>query len=145
MKKYSLNIIGVVLLFSLGACNDWLDVEPSDQVSSQKLFETGDGFRNALNGIYIAMSSPELYGRELSWGLASVLSQTYDNTDISKSKAYASAIKYEYGEAEIKDVLEAVWANGYNAIANCNKLISEAEAKDSTVFREGEIERNMII
>lgn len=145
MKKYSLNIIGIMLLLSLSACNDWLDVEPSDQVSGEKLFESGDGFRNALNGIYISMSSPELYGRELSWGLASVLSQTYDDKDMAKSKAYGSAIKYEYGEAEIKTVLESIWSKGYNAIANCNKLISEAEAKDSTVFREGEVERNLII
>lgn len=77
MKKYNFAIIGVTLLLSLSACNDWLDIDPSDQVSSEKLFESGDGFRNALNGIYIAMSSSELYGRELSWGLASVLSQTY--------------------------------------------------------------------
>lgn len=145
MKKYNLTIIGMALILSLSACSDWLDVEPSNQVSSQKLFESGDGFRNSLNGIYIAMSSPELYGRELSWGLASVLSQTYDNEDISQSKAYRSAVKYEYGEAEIKDVLQIVWSKGYNMIANCNKLISEAEAKDSTVFREGEVERRLII
>lgn len=145
MKKYSLNVIGVALLLSLSACNDWLDVEPSNQVSGEKLFESGDGFRNALNGIYITMSSPELYGRELSWGLASVLSQTYEDKDITKSKAYGSAVKYEYGEAEIKEVLESVWSKGYNAIANCNKLISEAEAKDSTAFREGAVERNLII
>lgn len=73
-------------MLSLSACNDWLDIDPSDQVSSEKLFESGDGFRNALNGIYIAMSSSELYGRELSWGLASVLSQTYADNDIAKSK-----------------------------------------------------------
>jgi len=145
MKKLSLNIMAVTMLLSLSGCNDWLDVEPSDQVSSQKLFESGEGFRNALNGIYMAMSSPELYGRELSWGLASVLSQTYDNNDISSSKAYGSAIKYDYGETEIKGVLESVWSKGYNVIANCNKLITEAEAKDSTAFREGAIERNLII
>ena len=145
MKKYNFAIIGVTLLLSLSACNDWLDIDPSDQVSSEKLFESGDGFRNALNGIYIAMSSSELYGRELSWGLASVLSQTYADNDIAKSKAYGSAMEYEYGETEIKAVLESVWSKGYNVIANCNKLISEAEAKDSTAFREGALERNLII
>ena len=143
MKKYNFAIIGVTLLLSLSACNDWLDIDPSDQVSSEKLFESGDGFRNALNGIYIAMSSSELYGRELSWGLASVLSQTYADNDIAKSKAYGSAMEYEYGETEIKAVLESVWSKGYNVIANCNKLISEAEAKDSTAFREGALERNL--
>ena len=42
-------------------------------------------------------------------------------------------------------MLESVWSKGYNVIANCNKLISEAEAKDSTAFREGALERNLII
>lgn len=54
-------------------------------------------------------------------------------------------MEYEYGETEIKAVLESVWSKGYNVIANCNKLISEAEAKDSTAFREGALERNLII
>ena len=77
---------------------------------ARNCFESGDGFRNALNGIYIAMSSSELYGRELSWGLTSVLSQTYADNDIAKSKAYGSAMEYEYGETEIKAVLESVWS-----------------------------------
>ena len=127
MKKYNFAIIGITLLLSLSACNDWLDINPSDQVSSEKLFESGDGFRNALNGIYITMSSSELYGRELSWGLASVLSQTYADNDITKSKAYGSAIEYEYGELEIKAVLESVWSKGYNVIANCNKFDSQKQ------------------
>ena len=41
MKKYNFAIIGVTLLLSLSACNDWLDIDPSDQVSSEKLFESG--------------------------------------------------------------------------------------------------------
>ena len=46
MKKYNFAIIGVTLLLSLSACNDWLDIDPSDQVTIQKLIETRDGFIN---------------------------------------------------------------------------------------------------
>ena len=51
MKKVYAMILLTASLFTT-SCSDWLDVAPSNQVNGDKLFEVGDGYRNALNGIY---------------------------------------------------------------------------------------------
>ena len=50
-------LLGTVLL---GACSDWLDVAPSNQVNDKDMFANGDGYRNALNGIYVKMAKTSL-------------------------------------------------------------------------------------
>ena len=75
-----LNLFILVLFFSLVSCNEWLNVSPEDQIGEKDLFSNGEGFRNALNGIYKSMAEYELYGRQLSWGLPEAMAQTYDYT-----------------------------------------------------------------
>ena len=72
------NII-LVLCTSLTfcSCSDWLDVSPNNQIDRENLFNSGNGYRIALNGIYKQMSSQNLWGEELTWGMADVLGQQY--------------------------------------------------------------------
>lgn len=58
-----------VLPFFMSSCNEWLNVEPEDEISEEKLFSTGTGFRHALNGVYFTMESRNLYGKHLTWGI----------------------------------------------------------------------------
>ena len=52
MKKIYKTIVLLGTIATLGtSCNDWLNVYPSDQIKEEFLFETGDGYRAALNGI----------------------------------------------------------------------------------------------
>ena len=74
MKIYKLLII-LLLLVGLNSCSGWLDLEPKDTTTETDLFQTGDGYRIALNGIYEQMAETSLYGKELSWGFLDVLAQ----------------------------------------------------------------------
>ena len=71
-------ILAVLLPFMLGSCEQWLDVAPDDQVNEETLFATGDGYRNALNGVYRDMATSQMYGRELTWGFVDVMGWVYD-------------------------------------------------------------------
>lgn len=133
----------ILLLVSLSSCDKWLDVSPKNQVTDEELFKNGEGFRNALNGVYEMLSSQELYGRELSWGFLSVLAQTYDDNDIEQ--AYSGLVKYQYGLEGNKEIISTIWSKSYKAIANCNKLISEIEGKKGSFFELGEAEKNLIM
>ena len=55
-------LLGMLLVTS---CSDWLDVAPSNQVNDDKMFSNGDGYRNALNGVYSKMSTESMYGLSL--------------------------------------------------------------------------------
>ena len=57
-------ILAVLLPIMLSSCEQWLDVAPDDQVNEETLFANGDGYRNALNGVYRDMATTQMYGRE---------------------------------------------------------------------------------
>ena len=44
-------------------------LEVLDEIKEEYLFETGNGYRTALNGIYRKLATFDLYGSNLSWGL----------------------------------------------------------------------------
>ena len=54
MKIY-IRIFLLFSLLSLGACKDWLDLQPEGQATSDELFATGDGYRSVLAGIYLSL------------------------------------------------------------------------------------------
>ena len=141
MKRYTLMLFLFVILFS--RCNSWLAVEPTDKVDDEKLFSDYRGFRNSLNGIYQALSSSELYGRELSWGFLSCLVQSYEDNSIGID--YEKVKSYDYEDANVKSVISGIWLKGYRVIANCNKLIEEIQKKDSSFFPQGALEKNLIL
>ena len=68
MKKIKIFVLSTLLAMLSTSCNDWLDVNPSDQIKEEYLFETGNGYRTALNGIYRNMTSFSTYGSNLKWG-----------------------------------------------------------------------------
>ena len=70
-------IWNILALICLTACDRWFDVNPQTEVKQKELFSTDQGFYNALMGVYLNLSDPELYGGELQFGLVDVLAQTY--------------------------------------------------------------------
>ena len=92
IKKLLLLIFTVNMIMS---CSEWLDVAPDDQVNEKTLFKTGEGYRNALNGVYRDMADFSMYGRELSWGMLDVLSQMYNSSNISSHHVYGQVLNYQ--------------------------------------------------
>ena len=51
MKK--IKILGLAaLMFSMTACEDWLDVSASNQLDRNELFKTEIGYGEAMTGVY---------------------------------------------------------------------------------------------
>lgn len=144
MKRYFKIIIAAALFINVG-CNDWLDLKPANQATEDELYSTGYGFRTALNGLYHKMSSTDLYGKQLSFAFVDVLSQQYDiNSENMKSKTYLDLKDYKYDSRNVVPVIEKIWSNAYNIIANANNIISEIDKKSDEFFEEGEYEKKMI-
>ena len=81
--KRIIKLMIVCLTLGLASCNSWLDVEQEDSVMEKDLFESLDGFKMALNGVYLNMNSSSTYGGAMTMGAVDVLAQYYDcsNTD----------------------------------------------------------------
>ena len=81
MKKILFYIHSCLLAFLLIAtvsCESWINVEPTDRLSEDKVYSTQKGFLQALNGIYAEMMNTSVYGGHLSVGVIDVLAQYYD-------------------------------------------------------------------
>jgi hypothetical protein len=134
-KGKQIAAIALITLASLSACSNWLDITPEDTVSADELFSTYSGYHTALNGIYQELALGNLYGRELTWGFASALSQCYtNNNEPNVEKRYSRTEKYEYNTNEVETYTSAIWLTAYNAIANANNLLQHLEQADKTLF-----------
>ena len=87
-----ISIISTIFILALTSCNSWLDITPKDTVDEDKLFTTGDGYRNVLNGVYSQMASTSMYGQELSWGMLDVLAQLYQSRGFTSGSTYYSVL-----------------------------------------------------
>lgn len=134
MKSYTKIFTACVLALSLSSCNKWLDIMPQGLTTENNLFSDYSGYRSALNGIYQQMASTNLYGRELSWGFMSALSQYYDFSSMNNVQLYTYTEKMDYQNKEVLDYLEGIWQTAYNTIANCNLLISHVAEADPNMF-----------
>lgn len=140
----------IMMMFSvlfLISCNDWLDLKPEGQATSDELFSTGDGYRSVLNGVYKKMGVPELYGFELQFGMIDCMSQQYVKSRMENGNMapYVDAANYDFKSNNLQPKIEKLWANAYNVIANANNLIQMATNASPDLFELGEIERKMIL
>ena len=135
MKTNILNI-GKLLLLGIGvslvSCEDWLDVRPKSEILTDMHFEEESGFRDQLAGVYTAMTETSMYGRSLSFGLMSVLSQDYD---LKSESTYRYAAEYNYEETGTKGMIDNIWSSTYNCIANLNIMLKYID-NDPNIFTD---------
>ncbi|MDO5664108.1 MAG: RagB/SusD family nutrient uptake outer membrane protein [Bacteroidia bacterium] len=124
--KYIFTILtSVFLLFT--ACNDWFDVQPKSLTSEEKLFSRADGFKESLTGVYMQLSSPNLYGKTLM----------YDYLDeLAMLRHLASDNRNIYDFKPENNSTSAIFRSMYIAISNTNALISWIEKKPEVLAPE---------
>lgn len=144
MKKiWSSTVLAMLICLAFSSCEDWLDVDSSANITQENLFSTPSGFETAVNGVYRMLGEAELYGKELTWGLASMLGHNYD---LSRADwKYRTLVNGDTESGTVREVLDPIWEKGFRVIANCNNIIAHTEAKDASFFTLGEIEKDLIL
>jgi len=139
MKLYNkMNLFKKVsLLMMLGsgltltACNKWLDVQPKTELKQEELFYSERGFYEAMTGAYVTMTDNAAYGRELTIGVLSVMASDYSVT--SSSPQAVEFLKYvevfDYERNQFKPIINQIWLNQYNTIAQVNAILENIDAK----------------
>lgn len=146
MKIYTKILMVISVLFFI-SCSDWLNVEQEGEIESESLFKSGDGYRVVLNGLYKAMGAPELYGRELSFGMVDCMSQQYDLSDeeANQSSIYKAFVDFKYKDNDVTTLIDNTWLAGFKVIANTNDLIQNISDASADLFEFGEMERDLIM
>ena len=143
MKKRFL--VGIFLsMFTCISCEKWLNVKPELDIYETTMFESAQGYYIALNGLYVDMATPTLYGQELTWGAMEAWGHSY-TIDENYLRPYFQIMNYQYDKSEAKELAEAIWLTSFRVIAEANNLINNLSKDDKVVFTGEEITKNMIL
>lgn len=58
--KNRMILLGLAVILGFTACNDWLTIRPEGEIEKNKLYESEEGFWQAMNGTYSLCN--KLYG-----------------------------------------------------------------------------------
>ena len=125
-------LAAALIIVSLTGCKKWLDTDPPLQVDENTVLSNEQGFKEALNGVYLQMGGKSVYGRDMTFGLMSVLGRSYDTT-ISPAIAnlYYQGARYNFQDPELKATFKNIWENLYISIANLNNILDNAESRQN--------------
>src|SRR6187399_3441072 len=125
-------LAAALIIVTLTGCKKWLDTDTPLQVDENTVLSNEQGFKEALNGVYLQMGGQSVYGRDMTFGLMSVLGRSYDTT-ISPAIAnlYYQGARYNFQDPEVKAVFKDIWSNLYVSIANLNNVLENAETRQN--------------
>src|SRR6187399_2444524 len=125
-------LAAALIIVSLTGCKKWLDTDPPLQVDENTVLSNEQGFREALNGVYLQMGGQSVYGRDMTFGLMSVLGRSYDTT-ISPAIAnlYYQGARYNFQDPELKSTFKNIWESSYISIANLNNILDNVETRQN--------------
>lgn len=128
ISKFVYSVAALVAL-SLTACKKWLDAPAPLQVDQEAVFSNEKGFSEVLNGVYLQIGSPAMYGRDMSYGLLSVLGRSYDTT-ITKELGdlYYEGARYNFQNPKVRSVIQSIWEQSYKSIGNLNQLLANMDS-----------------
>jgi len=133
MKKHIILASLVSSLF-LGSCNKFLDVLPRTQIPADKLFDSEQGFKDALAGVYISAKSSASYGKALTFGTLESLVSSWDVTTNTVEQQLGL---FNYSDNRVIDQFNAIFAKQYATIASINSILQNLEANKSVFKTEG--------
>lgn len=104
---------------------DWFDVTATNQIKAEDQFSSVDGFKDALMGVYIGMTRPALYSKDMTWNLVDLLSRQYET--LPTLALYSDVQQFKYETPRASNEIDAIWKNQYNVIANVNGALDEID------------------
>ena len=118
------------LAVSLSSCNDWLDVNPRSQIKSEVLFETEDGFKQAVNGVYIRLAQTDLYGKNANMYIPETMARTWSVPLQNVNLTMYSVANYDFTDSGAESLNNSTLSAYYNAIAQCNDILENLHNTD---------------
>lgn len=127
-------LIYIFIFLSFMGCDDFLDVNPKSKVVNDDLFQSDEGFQDALYGVYSAMVTDVLYGKRLAYEYTDISAQYYDFDQTSLNRYDIAQLIFGQG-SKAKREIESVWEKMYEAISYNNNILYNLEDKTKEEIR----------
>lgn len=122
MNKTTFKLLFLFGLFTLTACNKFLDVQPVDKFTETAVYANERSIQQALNGIYNDLASNTLYGANLSSTTVELLGQRYQGN--RSSSQYTEYQTYQYDQDRLLNTFNGIWSSAYSRILELNIFIN---------------------
>lgn len=127
--KYRINCLLLLLvMLSLCACNDWLDVKPETQMERDKFYSAEDGFRSALVGCYMKMRGRQLYGEQLTMSNLEFMAQHW-----IPSGTQEELMNFQWDTKASESILKSWYLGLYKVIAQANDLLENLDKNGKVI------------
>lgn len=126
MKRFYIYILLATHLL-VASCSDWLQVTSDTEIDSDGMFETEQGFKDALLGVYMGMGGESLYAREMTWHFVDMIGQVYDPMSAALTSE-AGIQQLSYRHLKVEPYIDEIWLAGYQVIANINNMLRYIES-----------------
>ena len=122
-------LIPVLMLQGLASCADFLDVNPKGEVFDADMYESAEGYEDALYGIYAQFGTSDyLYKNYLHW-LPEVLAVNVHTTDDGlQSMSYAV-----WNKLSATQIRKGIWANSYKIISSSSDMLHQSDEPESKI------------
>lgn len=131
MKKHG--FILIIASFLAISCSDWLSVTPKTEKPTDILFQTQNGFRDALTGAYIEMSEDDAYGEHLTMGKIEYLTNFWD---AAKDSGEEALTLHQYNNSKAEDLIASFYGRLYKVILAVNSILEHIDERQS-IFSPG--------
>lgn len=128
--KFIYILFATVLLFS--SCNDWLDVNPRQEMKESTLYSTEDGFKSTLIGSYLLMGESRLYGKNTTMYIPEVLAHHWTLSTSVGATDYDLA-RFDYTKSGVEGLIENTWKQYYKTIVHINNILGALD-ENAVVF-----------
>lgn len=127
------NIFGIIALLSFISCKeDFLDIKPGDSVPFDSAIKTESEMQGAVNGMYAALRSANLYGRTIPL-LGDLMG---DNVYVSASNSNRYIANNTYTVNSLNGDVLGTWNSAYNAILRANQVINATVSPETAISNQ---------
>ena len=119
MKKIYIVYLLLIGLFS--SCEDFLDQQPKTQVDAEHMFQTEQGFKDALTECYLKMANNRLYGLRLSISSIELMAQHWQ---LNSTSTELELKELDFSKSYARDLFMDIYEAQYNVIVQANDVLS---------------------
>lgn len=131
MKTIIKYLFTALLLPLLCGCADFLDVNPKGEVFDKDMFETAEGYEDALYGIYAELGTTQyLYADYLMWVPETLCANVWVSDNALEFMALAQWDRYL-----ATDITRGIWSAVYQTINHLNNILSHIDEGGEDQFR----------
>ncbi len=128
MKKILYPLIIISFFFS--ACTEWLTIQPEDKLSKDEMFNSQEGFYNALYGVYTLCDNNYGHNGDLTSSMIELLASQWE----ARTETEKQLQNHEY--SFLDGTIGLPFLNQYQAIANVNLMLEYLEKQDVLTNKE---------